>query len=67
MSYVETFIDEGETDMLRALRTLQEVGYSHMIVPDHSPDITGDKHRFGAWGYALGYIKGMLRSVESPA
>ena len=64
-NYVETFIDEGQTDMLAAMRTFVDVGYSHMIVPDHSPSITGDVHQYGAWGYALGYIKALLRAAQS--
>lgn len=64
-NYVETFIDEGQTDMAAAMRAFQEVGYSNMIVPDHSPSITGDTHRFGAWGYALGYIKGLIRATAA--
>jgi D-mannonate dehydratase len=30
--YVEVFIDEGENDMLAAMRALHGVGYSHMLV-----------------------------------
>jgi mannonate dehydratase len=62
-SYFETFIDEGFVDMLQALRALRKTGYSRMIVPDHSPSITGDTNHFGAWGYALGYIKALLHAV----
>jgi len=61
--YVETFIDEGQTDMAAAMRAFHEVGYSQMIVPDHTPSITGDQHAFGAWGYALGYIKALIRAT----
>jgi mannonate dehydratase len=63
-NYEETFIDEGQTDMLAAMRAFQEVGYSHMIVPDHSPVISGDANQFGAWGYALGYMRALARAVE---
>jgi mannonate dehydratase len=62
--YIETFIDEGEVDMLTAMRAFHEVGYSGMIVPDHSPAILDDTSEFGAWGYALGYIKALHRSAS---
>jgi mannonate dehydratase len=64
LNYVETFIDEGQVDMLAAMRAFREVGYSHMMVPDHSPAVTGDTHAFGGWGYALGYMKALLRATE---
>jgi mannonate dehydratase len=63
-NYVETFIDEGQTDMLAAMRALREVGYSGMVVPDHSPAIPGDTHSFGAWGFAVGYIKALIRATD---
>ena len=62
--YVEVFIDEGQNDMLAAMRALHEVGYSHMLVPDHSPFIQGDTNRFGAWGYALGYIRALYKAAQ---
>jgi mannonate dehydratase len=63
-NYEETFIDEGQTDMLAAMKALQDVGYSQMIVPDHSPAITGDTNAFGAWGYTVGYIKALMRATS---
>ncbi len=63
-NYTETFIDEGQTDMLAAMRALREVGYSGMVVPDHSPAIVGDTHSFGAWGFAIGYIKALIRATD---
>ena len=62
--YTEVFIDEGNADMLAAMKAFHEIGYSHMLVPDHSPIIAGDSKTFGAWGYALGYIKALRRAAE---
>src|SRR5262249_22291483 len=56
-NYIETFLDEGQADMLAAMRALREVGYNLMVVPDHSPTVAGDTSTFGTWGYSLGYIK----------
>ena len=39
--FVEVFPDEGDVDMLRALRTFKEVGYRYMIMPDHVPGLSG--------------------------
>ena len=63
-NYTETFIDEGQVDMLAAMRAFREVGYSHMIVPDHSPSIAGDTAGYGGWGFALGYIQALLKATS---
>lgn len=60
-AYFESFIDEGATDMHAAMKALKETGYSGGIVPDHSPSLTGDTGQFGAWGYALGYIRALIQ------
>ncbi len=35
--FVETFPDDGDIDMVRAVRTYREVGYEGMLMPDHVP------------------------------
>jgi mannonate dehydratase len=35
--FLETFPDDGDIDMLRAIRTYREVGYDGMLMPDHVP------------------------------
>ncbi len=35
--FVETFPDDGDIDMLRAIKTYREVGYEGMLMPDHVP------------------------------
>jgi mannonate dehydratase len=62
----EAFIDESELDLLALLRAYQDVGYEHMIVPDHYPRIPGDT----SWGhqsraYAVGYIKALIAAACS--
>jgi len=65
-AYTETFIDEGENDMLAAMRAFQEVGYSHMLIPDHTPQLSVDSdEQWAGWAYAIGYIKALLKAAES--
>ena len=62
--YVETFIDDGDVDMLAAMRAFKEVGFTGMLMPDHSPRTIGDTdygHRGRA--FALGYIKALMKAV----
>jgi mannonate dehydratase len=35
--FVETFHDEGDVDMFRAMLTYKEVGFDGMLMPDHVP------------------------------
>ena len=65
LKYTETFIDDGEVDMLAAMKAFHEVGYSQMIVPDHTPELSGDTQRQQAgWAFALGHMKALLRASE---
>lgn len=63
--FTETFIDDGDFDPHRVLEALYNVGFSGMVIPDHVPEVIGDtdwKHR--ARGHAVGYLQGLLRSIE---
>lgn len=63
--YTETFIDDGQTDMLLAMKTFREIGYSRMIVPDHTPAIDGDTQDwYAGWAFAFGYMKALLKASE---
>jgi mannonate dehydratase len=40
-NFVETFHDEGKTDMLACLQAYKEVGYDGVLRPDHVPTMEG--------------------------
>ena len=48
--------------MYRNMRALKEVGYPHMVVPDHAP-VHADSDMFRAWAYEFGYIQAMIQAV----
>jgi len=64
--YVETFIDEGDVDMLAAMRAYREVGYTGTIVSDHTPQIPGDLPggKIGR-SFSHGYIRGLIEAVNA--
>ena len=64
LDFQETFPDNGDVDMLRALRAYRDVGYSGMIMPDHVPGIEGDTRGAQAFAYSFGYIKALLQVVN---
>lgn len=63
LNFQETYHDEGDVDMLAALRVYQEVGYDGMIMPDHCPHTAGDTNGRQAFAFAYGYIRGLIQAV----
>lgn len=64
LSFREVFPDEGNVDMVAALRTLAEVGYSYMIMPDHVPTLDADPDHAIAFSYCFGYIRALLQVLK---
>ncbi len=63
--YTETFIDEGDVDMLEAMRAFKEVGYDGTLVSDHTPNLPADVEG-GTIGrsFSHGYIRGLIQAVN---
>ncbi len=62
--FTEAFIDEGDIDVVRAIRLLQDVGFDGFVIDDHVPAMAGDTpwgHRGRA--YSTGFIKGLARAI----
>ena len=51
--FVETFPDDGDIDMARAIKTYREVGYDGMLMPDHVP-LLPFKHPGDPYAYNYG-------------
>jgi mannonate dehydratase len=63
-NFQEVYPDEGDLDMPRIIRTLHEVGYSGMVMPDHVPIHASDPDRRQGLAFAFGYIKGLIQTVR---
>jgi mannonate dehydratase len=61
--FQETFPDEGDMDMVAVMRSLKQVGYSFMVMPDHLPQHADDPQGDQAFAYGYGYIKALLQAV----
>jgi len=66
--YVETFHDDGKTDMVACMRAYRDVGFDGVCRPDHVPTMEGDsndKPSYSTVGrlFAIGYIKGIEDTV----
>jgi len=67
LNFQETFPDNGDVNMPRALRTYREIGYDGMIMPDHVPLIEGDAESQKAFAYCFGYIQALLQVLAQEA
>jgi mannonate dehydratase len=64
-AFQECFLGEGNVDVIDALRTLKEVGFSGFIIDDHVPHLIDDSdwnHRGHA--HATGYILALVEAVQ---
>jgi len=66
--FVETFHDDGQTDMVACMRAYREIGYEGVLRPDHVPTMEGDSNDNPAYSilgrlFAIGYIKGLREAV----
>jgi len=55
--FVETFVDDGYTDMKKVMRALVEVDFQGILIADHVPQMVGG--RKVGWAYSIGYIKAL--------
>ena len=65
LNFQETFIDDGDVDMLKAMRVYKEVGFDGMMMPDHVPKILGDTNSYQGFAFAFGYIKALIAAVAA--
>ncbi len=61
--YKETFIDEGDVDIIRVLRILRKNDFQGVIIPDHAPQMTCPAPWHAGMAYALGYLRAALQSL----
>jgi len=63
LDFEEVFPDEGDVDMLQAIKAYQRGGYAGPLCPDHVPvsELDDDRERFMA--FALGYTRGLLQAA----
>ena len=68
--FVETFHDEGKTDMAECIRAYREVGFEGVLRPDHVPTMEGDSNQNPGYSsigrlFAIGYVKGLREVIYS--
>lgn len=66
--FVETFHEEGKTDMLACMKVYKEIGFEGVLRPDHVPTMEGDVNDMPGYSsigrlLAIGYITGLREAV----
>jgi mannonate dehydratase len=67
--YRETFIDDGQVDMLRILAILKRNNFDGVVIPDHTPQMTCSAPWHAGMAHTLGFLlaaKAIVASAESP-
>ncbi len=61
--FVEVYPDEGDVDMVKAIKVYREIGYPYMLMPDHVPVAASDPNGLQSFAYCYGYIRGLIQSL----
>lgn len=61
--FVETYVDDGYTDMKKLMRTLVEVDFRGILIADHVPQMVGGSRT--GWAYSIGYIKALYDTART--
>ncbi len=68
--FIEIFHDEeGKADMVACMKAYRDIGFDGPIRPDHTPTMAGESDEHPGYEtlgrlFAVGYMKGLLESVE---
>lgn len=62
-TYKETFIDDGDVDMLRVLQILQRNQFDGVLIPDHTPAMSCAAPWHAGMAYAMGYMKAAMKAL----
>ena len=63
--FIEVYPDEGDVDMVKAIRVYQEIEYPYMLMPDHVPEAASDPDGLQSFAFCYGYIRGLMQSLEA--
>ena len=66
LDFRETFPDDGDVNFFDCARVYREVGYDGMLMPDHAPQIEGDRTGL-AFAFEIGYIQAVIQLVKNEA
>lgn len=63
-NYRETFIDDGDLDMVRILKILKSNSFDGMLIPDHTPQMSCAAPWHAGMAHTLGFLRGVLDTLD---
>ncbi len=63
--FVETYIDNGYTDMAKLMQELVDIDFRGNLIADHVPAMAGPRQ--AAWSYSMGYIRALYNVAQRTA
>jgi len=61
----EVFPDEGDIDMVEAVKAFSDVGFDGVIRIDHCPGVIGDNPQADrSFAYQVGYLQGLVQALQ---
>lgn len=64
-NYQETFVDDGDIDMVEIVRILRDEGFNGVMVPDHVPDIDCPAPWHTGNAYTVGFMKALVMNADA--
>jgi mannonate dehydratase len=61
--YKETFIDDGDVDMMKVLEVLKRNKFDGVLIPDHTPQMACSAPWHAGMAYAMGYMRAAMKAV----
>ncbi len=66
-NFQEVYPDNGDMNFYKVVKTLRDLEYDGMVMPDHVPHHPAEGSNLQAFSFAYGYIIAMLQAVGSEA
>ena len=63
-NYHETFIDDGDIDMLRVLSILYKNRFDGVLIPDHTPQMTCAAPWHAGMAHTIGFMRAAISALE---
>lgn len=63
-TYKESFVDDGDIDMVRVMQILKRNRFDGVLIPDHTPKLACDAPWHAGMAFALGYMRGVLQTLD---
>lgn len=63
--YIETFVDDGDIDIVEIIRILRDEGFDGVLIPDHTPELQCAAPWHAGMAYALGYMRALVNAADA--